>query len=142
MSSRLDELLDALSIEKGAATGLVEAADVAADWLHVNAVDDELQVHALQAVDKIKAAAPRLAETGTDELRELLSTGFGAQAAGFPEGIRELAYRERRKLFRAVTVEETKAARLRAERLDFLAELLEDLGSIALKVLPLLIAAL
>lgn len=144
MSSNLDRLLDQLQaagIKSGAAE-LSEAADAAAAYFGDDEVRDPLADQILLGIGKVKAASPRLVETGADELRELLGSAFESLDAGFPEGIRELAYQERRKLFRLVTVEETKAARLRAERLDFLADLLAELGTIAIKVLPLLIAAL
>ena len=142
MSDRLTQIVEELGIVPASARGLSEAADVAADWLKAEGIDDDLQVLTLQALGKVKAAAPRLAETASAELRDLLATGFKAIDAGYPEGIRKLAFLERRELFRAVTVEETQLARLRAERLDFLADLLVELGVIAVKVLPLLIAAL
>ena len=143
MSDRLTQIVEELGIVPASARGLSEAADVAAEWINYEGIGiGDLQGLTLQALGKVKAAAPRLAETSSAELRELLATGFKAIDAGYPEGIRKLAFLERRELFRAVTVEETQLARLRAERLDFLADLLVELGVIAVKVLPLLIAAL
>tara|TARA_R110002072_G_scaffold35076_2_gene104170 strand:- start:22261 stop:22755 length:495 start_codon:yes stop_codon:yes gene_type:complete len=93
-------------------------------------------------LERIRYAAPQLGEIAADELGALLSTGWEAADAGYPEGVRELAYKARRKAFRLVTASEIAAAEARAARLEFLADLLEDLGEIALAALPLLIAAL
>ena len=121
---------------------LRRAAKRVGNYLEEHEDDAGVRSLALQGVAKIEAKADRIADAAAGELRELLTQGFKALDADYLEGLRELSYQERRKLFRQITKEEAKAAKARAERLAFLAELLEDLGEVALQLLPLLIAAL
>lgn len=104
--------------------------------------DPDLQRELEAGLDVIQTGGPILAGAARSELRELFSSAFLAVDGGYPEGIGEMAFAARRSAMRAVTVEAAGRARARAERLAFVGDLLETLGGVALKLLPLLIAAL
>lgn len=104
--------------------------------------DSDLKRELGAGLDVIQAGSPVLAAAGREELRELFSSAFLAVDGGYPEGLAEMAFQERRKAMRAVTAAAAGRARARAERLAFVGDLLLDLGAVALKLLPLLVAAL
>lgn len=121
---------------------LPELVEHARAFVHSSTGDPDLRRELDDGLDVLKAGAPVFAGAAVDELRDLFSAGFLAADAGYREGIAELAFQERRKAMRARTAEAAERAQARAERLAFLGDLLEDLGAVALKLLPLLVAAL
>ena len=118
------------------------AIDHARAFVESSTSDPDLKRELEAGLDVLQTGGPILVGAARSELRELFSSAFLAVDAGYPEGIADMAFAARRSAMRAVTVEAAGRARARAERLAFVGDLLETLGGVALKLLPLLIAAL
>lgn len=147
-TERLEAALGKLAergLEKLEAEGELELkalVEHARAFVHSSTSDAELRRELEAGLDILAAGAPVFAGAAADELRDLFASGFLAADAGYREGLAELAFQERRSAMRARTRAAAERARARAERLAFLGDLLGDLGAVALKLLPLLVAAL
>lgn len=146
LSSAVDKLirtgLTKLEESDAGEAELERAVEHARAFVHESTSDKDLLRELDGGLDVLKAGAPVFATAAREELVDLFTSAFRAADAGYVEGLNELAFQERRAAMRARTVEAAKKARDRAERLAFLGDLMQDLGKVAIKLLPLLVAAL
>lgn len=101
-------------------------------------LDPRFREIADEGLTRIAKRAPLFASAAVEELGELFSLAADAD----PADLEEMAYSERRAVFKQATREGMQKARERAERLAAMADLVDELAALAPKLLPLLLAAL
>lgn len=129
-------------VEEGSADAIRDAAKTARSFLYGAALGEPINAVALQALDLVESAAPKLGEIAREEARELLVEGWVAVDTDTIGVLRDGSYEAGREAMRAITAAEARKALAREQRLKFLADLLQDLGSAAVRILPFLITAL